>query len=349
MRFNSFIFRVDAGFKYGMGHLSRTLSLAKYLLKEKEVFFIIRTDNENMVNQFVSGKHSYENYPIKYISSDIDIYDELGLLVSEVINKQAFLILDHYDAREDYQLYLKHQNIHWFQFDSHAQWNFYGNLVMHASPGVTEQQYENLRRDKKTKFLLGTKYAVIDDKFKSLHNKVSVRSELKRILISFGAGNDSGAVIKCLSLLNESNLLSSYNFDIAIGEKNNYINEIRSIISEFPTVKLRINERGMDQLMSECDLGIISPGTLSYEAASLGLPMLLIAIATNQNINLKGWQNIAAAISLGQLKNFSENDLCDSIRYLSQNTNILGSMSKNGLESVDGKGCERITESILSI
>ena len=50
MKFNTFLFRVDAGFKYGMGHLSRTLSLAKYLSKERDVFYIIRTDNENMVN-----------------------------------------------------------------------------------------------------------------------------------------------------------------------------------------------------------------------------------------------------------------------------------------------------------
>ena len=220
---------------------------------------------------------------------------------------------------------------------------------MHASPGTTKQQYENLRGDKKTIFLLGTKYAVIDEKFKSLHNKVRARTDLKRILISFGAGNDSGAVINTLSLLNEFNLLSSYYFDIAIGEKNNYINEIESFISQFSTVSLRINEREMGQLMSECDLGILSPGTLSYEAASLGLPMLLIAIASNQNINLKGWQKIGAAISLGQLFDVSKNDLCDSINYLSSNTNILQKMSINGLESVDGLGSERITESILSI
>jgi len=349
MIFKTFILRINAGFKYGMGHLSRTLSLARLLVLEKDIFFIIKTDDENMIKQFVQENNLHEIYSFNYINSETDTSIELEYLVSEINQKQAFLILDHYEAQESYQLYLKQKGIHWFQFDSHALWKFYGDIVMHASPGATPQLYEPLRGNKNTIFLLGPKYAVVNDKFKLLHNTIKPRIHLKRILISFGAGNDSGAIIKCLSLLEKNNLLPLYKFDIAVGNKNHYINEIKSFAKRESTISVRIDEKEMGQLMSDCDLGIIAPGTLSYEAASVGLPMILLAIASNQNINLIGWQNIGAAISLGYLNDFTPEDLSESVNYLHSNLKILESMSKNGLDNVDGKGCERITESILSI
>jgi len=345
------IIRLDAGDYYGFGHLSRCLSLSNELISDFSVILIVKTDDKIKVQKFIecnSNPHDFKQ--TRFLRKDMNINDEISEIVDQVSTTNSFLILDHYSIDESYQLSLNRQNIKWLQFDSHAKQKFYGNLVLHASPGSSYKMYKALISDSNnnTKLLLGTKYSIINRKFLNKRHEVTPRSNLKRVFICFGGGKDKGTTFKCLNML-KNEYLSLLEIAVLISDKNDDIEDIKRIASLNKNITLHINSTEVQNFMADCDLAIIAPGTLSYEAASLGLPMLLITIATNQLINAKGWSLSGCAIDLGSSDDSVKNILNDNIELLIKNPSILSSMSKKCMKSIDGLGAIRVKNEIIKL
>jgi UDP-2,4-diacetamido-2,4,6-trideoxy-beta-L-altropyranose hydrolase len=325
------------------------VTLAEELLMNFEVSFIIRSDDETRIRFFILENL---NSPLKpeiiFLEYNVDINTEINCIEKKVINKDAFLILDHYGIDETYQLALLTKGIRWLQFDSHARQKFYGNIILHASPGVKEAVYRSLLVRNNSKLLLGTQYAIVNKKFLRQRQNIETRKCLRNFFICFGGGNDRGATYTCLKALNER-YFESYNFHIFSSSKNLYFSKIQEFVEKHRNVELKIDATDVERAMAGCDLAIIAPGTLSYESACLGLPMLLITIADNQEINAIGWESIGAAISLGDVGDLSAEILNGEIASLLRNPENLSAMSQSCFQHVDGLGVERVKNELVSI
>jgi UDP-2,4-diacetamido-2,4,6-trideoxy-beta-L-altropyranose hydrolase len=336
------LFRVNAGKKYGLGHLSRCLCLAEELIKTYNISFIIKSDNELKVTKYIHNIfNKNDNIDISYINSSLQNNQDISIIIDEVKSKNAFLIVDHYDAKEEYQKKLFESNINWLQFDSHALINFYATFVLHGSPDATLDKYLPLLINKQTNLLLGTDYSIVSSKFKNNRKQSYENKSIKKIMICFGGGNDNGATYKCLSLLDLKEF-SEIIFFVVISDLNEQKNEILKIASIYPNVVVSINESNVSEQMNKCDLAIISPGTLSYEAACIGLPMVLISIADNQMINATGWLRINAAKYLGAIEELDVNLLNQELVNLNENIEQRIKMYENCKLAVDGNGTSRI-------
>lgn len=338
------VFRLDAGISFGLGHLSRCLTLANEFIGHNMVVFIIKTDNRDRANAFIKVEQNNNLISVIYIDSKTSVEKDIEIILETLAQKPSFLILDHYSINEEYQLKLKNNNIKWLQFDSHAQQNFYADFVLHASPAATCQLYKPLQKNPNTKFLLGTSYAVINNKFRNIRDVTNARNQLRKILICFGGGDDRGATLKCLRFL-ETAVCENISIDIVTGNKD--FKEIENITKKWNNIKLIMDSNNLEEQMANSDLGIIAPGTLSYEAACVGLPMLLITIADNQNINAKGWVDTGCAIGLGTVDNLSSEGLNSSIKELINHPIKLRTMSENGFNQVDGLGALRAKNEII--
>ncbi|SDW74880.1 UDP-2,4-diacetamido-2,4,6-trideoxy-beta-L-altropyranose hydrolase [Aequorivita viscosa] len=340
-------FRIDAGKIFGLGHLSRCLCLANEFSNGFELGFFIKTDNPLTIIQFIEDKLK-EVIPrsLYFFELDIQPTQELKFLINEVKKQNAFLIIDHYTADEKYQKELYENNVKWLQFDSHAKVKLYSDFVLHGSPNATEELYRPLIV-KNTKMLFGPKYAIVGEQFRRGRENVEVRKSVNEIFISFGGGNDKGALLKCISDL-DSSFLKNISLNIVTSELNPSINEIKGWVSKSKNVTLFINTNKVFEIMARCDLAILTPGTLSYEASCMGLPMLLISTADNQDINASGWERIGAARYLGKIEYLDKNIFNASIRNVIENTDLLNSMSECSFDAVDGKGAERTAKIIKS-
>ena len=67
-------------------------------------------------------------------------------------------------------------------------------------------------------------------------------------------------------------------------------------------IKIYENPKKISNILIRADLAIISGGTIAYECASLGIPMLISAIADNQINTSKYWHNSSAGIYLGLIE-----------------------------------------------
>jgi|SRR5690554_647792 len=334
------IIRLDAGSFYGLGHLSRCISI----INEANVgrfLFLIKTDNEIVILDFLE-KNFKNPFEVFFFTDDLTVDDEIKLILFHY-KSGDLLIIDHYKADEDYQKKLFDKDVEWLQLDSHAKINFYAKWVMHGSPGATKELYKPLRKNKETEFLLGPKYCIIKDKVLNLANSRRTRNSLSKVVICFGGGDDREATIKCIESIDFESLGYYIKFRISISSYNKDYNKILSYQTR-GFIEL-IEPEDLHLYMKDADLVLAAPGMISYEAAFLGLPMILITIADNQLINANAWEKYGCAINIGTVQDTHLN-LNIVLSQLYKSPEKLQSMSENCLKLVDGKGVKRIIKKI---
>jgi UDP-2,4-diacetamido-2,4,6-trideoxy-beta-L-altropyranose hydrolase len=278
--------RCNAGEKYGMGHLARSLSICKELIEDGYRFiFLIKSDRQSVVEEYLRKFNI--NSSIFWIKDSSPILKDLEYILKLYRkNNCKFLILDHYNISVNYQKIILSNEINWLQFDSYANQKMYADIVLHASPGADIEKYEKLRARKETLFLLGPKFAAIDSNFGKLRKKVKIRRKIKKIFLCFGGIDPRGITIKIIQLINKE-ILNKFMLFIAINSRSSQIKHLKETVKELDNIKLLIDEVNIASYMAECDLALISSGVLSYEATCLGLPLVVITILDNQSLNYR--------------------------------------------------------------
>lgn len=335
------LFRVNAGLNVGLGHISRCMQIARKMARCYPISFMVNTDSKEIVENFI--RDIANNLPLNnliYVNKDND----LSVIIDYYHHYHSFLVLDHYDVDEEYQLILKRAGMHWLQLDSHAAQLFYGDFVQHGSPGATEELYANLHGNKETKFLLGPQYVIVNEELTELHNSSKVRETIRKVFVSFGGGYAKGALLKYLSVLVQS--FPSLEFCVALRANHPDLLSLKHIEKDFPNVTLYIDSNYVYQLMCQCDVAILASGGMSYEAATVGLPSILIALEDNQFVNLKGCSDLGISVSLGTIDLVPPNTVVNTLMMLKNNTELLSRMSKVALHHFDGKGVNRIVSVI---
>lgn len=335
------LFRLDAGYIFGMGHLSRCISLANSFSHNYNISFWIKTDAPKKVEAFLKGRFKHKKLNILFLNPKISKEKDLKDIITYCAGKNVFLILDHYSLDDSYQKAIADAGIKFLLFDSHGNSNFYADAILHASPSATHEAYKPLQKNPNALLLLGTTYAIMDSGFSKAREGSQIRKSLKNILLCMGGGSDKGASLKILQFL-EKFSLNDMNIEVIAGSNHPDFFAIQSLCAKLPNFIHIPGTQEMPKYMSKADLGIIAPGTLSYEAACMGLPMLLCVIADNQNMNAYGWEQLNCAINMGEIEKLQKDDLISYIRILQDNPTKLQKMSELGIRAVDGKGAARV-------
>ncbi len=334
------LFRVNAGQNVGYGHVVRCLQIARELENDYLISFCVYTEKRDDVEKFFfEAKSEINIHKIIYVQHK---EDDLDILIDYIQKNNAFLVLDHYDVDEQYQLYLKEKGVHWLQLDSHAAQKFYGDVVQHGSPGATEKLYAPLHGSPDTTFLLGTKYVIVNKELRDLHRKVKPRNDIHKVFVSFGGGYAKGALLKYIEPVGKA--FPELEFEVVLRGSHPDLDGLRQIEKENNNIHLYINYGAVYQLMCECDLAILAPGGMSYEAATVGLPAILIAIEDNQLVNLKGCSDLGISKSLGLIDNVNPQDVVKALYEISNTPGKLNNMSSTALRVFNGMGVERIAE-----
>lgn len=339
------VIRCDAGLKYGLGHLSRCITLAE-VFPFISITLILRSDNQPLIHSFIESRNINKfSLELLFLSLNTSQKNELELIKLKLDKNNSLLILDHYEIDEGYQEFLLWSGIQWLQFDSHAKTSLYANWILHGSSAATHKMYQPLIKNSGSKLLVGSDYAIIKSEVRELRELAKEREGLKQIIICFGGGNDYGATLKVLNSLN-SELLSGVKVKISVKGSDSYMNSIRGTAYQFSSFEI-IHPNDLAKTMLSSDLAIISPGMISYEAACLGLPMLLITTADNQQINAQGWQDNDCAIFLGSLNDLNETSINSELTHLMSTVDSLTKLSKNCLKCIDGQGVFRVKNTVL--
>ena len=173
------VFRLNAGKRAGLGHLTRCIALSQAFVGERvKILFIVKTDDKLRIKNFLKIEAPFI-VNLTFIKFNISISEEIKILVKECKSISSFLIIDHYDHNLDYQKALKLNKILWAQFDFKSDSLILANIIINANISALIKSYTNIT-DKNSILCVGPKFALIREKFK----KKPIHKERNKILIS---------------------------------------------------------------------------------------------------------------------------------------------------------------------
>jgi UDP-N-acetylglucosamine:LPS N-acetylglucosamine transferase len=94
-----------------------------------------------------------------------------------------------------------------------------------------------------------------------------------------------------------------------------------------------------DQVRGHFDQGLL---------AAVGLPMLLMRMADNQQMNIEGWTRLGAGLDLDDAAHLAPERLQRRLQSLFADGHLLNRLSQQAYRAVDGLGAQRLAQ-VLSI
>lgn len=326
--------RADGGAKIGMGHIMRTLVLAKELAKTNDVFYICRV-NKSFSNIYKPGidKIKKEGFAVITINEN-NILEELSEIHADI------LITDSYDIDERYFNETKKMFKHTVYIDDMNLYYFNTDILINQNIYAEDLQY---RVNDNTKLLLGTKYTMLRKEFRNAPEKI-IKENVEDILITVGGADPNNVTGRILSYIDELN----YNFHVVVGPSFCTISELKEYEKKNKNIKLYLNA-DLFELMQKCDLAISACGSTLYELSICGLPVLGIVIAENQmNIANKS-HSLGLINNLGWYEQIYKDTFLFQLQEIINNKDMRMRMSKLGRNSVDSNGVQKINNTIESL
>lgn len=192
--------------------------------------------------------------------------------------------------------------------------------------------------------LLGPRYALLREEFRTLRERVKVRTgDVKKILVFFGGVDADNYTSFAMQALVE--LDSKQQVDVVIGAQHPNLEQIKQACINHGFI-CHIQTTRMGELMAEADLAIGAGGSASWERCCLGLPGLLVAVAGNQIDIVKALASVGAchyveekdAVNLSSVKHLINELLVAPDQVLS--------ISQQAFSLVDGLGVKRVSETL---
>ncbi|WP_090089755.1 UDP-2,4-diacetamido-2,4,6-trideoxy-beta-L-altropyranose hydrolase [Clostridium uliginosum] len=327
-----FAIRADGGSKIGMGHIMRTLVLAKELAKTNDVFYICKVNNP------LSDKYKPGIDKIKAEGFDVICINENNILEElEKINADC-LITDSYDVDENYFMQTKHLFYKTGYFDDMNLYYFDVDFIINQNINAEDFKY-NVNND--TKLMLGCKYLMLREEFRNVLKK-HTHKKVHNIMITVGGADPSNITGEILSWVKDL----EYTFHVVIGPSFNSEYKLEKLRNE--KVKLYYNA-DMYQIMKKCDMAISGCGSTLYELAVCGVPTIGIVIADNQKAIACRMHEKEIIINAGICNQLEKYSFTEHIENMSNNYNLRKNMSLKGSELIDNKGIGRILSIIESI
>ena len=267
------LFRADASFRIGTGHIMRDLVLAEQYPNSKIIF----------ATQELEGNLNYKIIESGYevVTVDSNSINEVNKLIKKY--DIDMLVIDHYGINYDYEKALKEENssLTILSFDDTYEKHYCDILLNHNVFGDVSK-YENLVPST-CKVRCGKEYTLLRNEFIVAKKKVIRSTKQKRcvfnIFIAMGGADHSNINIKILKVLQK---FPNIHIHLVTTTSNQHLLELKQYINLLDNITLYVNTNKIAQLMSEANFAIITPSVTINEVLYLEIPFIAIKTADNQ-------------------------------------------------------------------
>lgn len=359
----SVCFRVDASESIGLGHMMRCLTLADELKKNGyHILFLCKE-----ITKKLSEKIRFKGYDISFLESDF--IDKVNVTKGfqsiqfdqDIDGKKSLkalwgqewdlLVVDHYGLDCRWEKEVRPVARCLMVIDDLANRKHECDILLDQSAQRKVQEYRQLVPSN-CLILTGSNYALLRSEFQNLRRQYLNRQlkkepSLKKILISLGGGDQTNHIVAILNGLSQSVSSLTCSVIVIVGESN--MDKIKSSTQGLDiSVDLRQFSDDMASLLLESDLVIGAAGTSAWERCCLGVPSIVLVLASNQLDNAKALLDRKAAIIIPSLNQIEEK-LTKVIEELIQFPDQLKKLAHAASQLVDGKGVVLVERKIKSI
>jgi UDP-2,4-diacetamido-2,4,6-trideoxy-beta-L-altropyranose hydrolase len=359
------VFRVDSSVQMGSGHVMRCLTLAEEVRQHgMEPVFISRDLPGNMCT--VIENRGFEVYRLPLNPSGAKPITE-GPLHAHWLEESWDM-----DAEQTIQILKHKQRIDWVVVDHYAldeQWEKrirpYTEQIM-VIDDLADRSHDcdvlldqNLNENMETRYdtilpnhcvkLLGPLYALLRGEFREARERNCKRDgTVRRIFVFFGGSdptNETSKAIQALFKIDKPEIM----VDVVVGKANPHKEHIRHLCSLRPKTNYHCQVNNIANLMAEADLAIGAAGTTTWERCAVGLPALMISVASNQEKIAEQAHKHQIGYYLGKSEQITSADIHSHLQYVLKRPELLKQMSQSAFQTVDGQGAWRVTNTMMKM
>lgn len=323
-----------------MGHVMRCLTLADALKRhDVDSVFLHRDLPGNLAS--VIRERGFE---VRLLDASADDASATAAVLGVLEQKPSWLVVDHYQLDRKWEASVR---------------SFVGNVMVIDDLADREHDCallldQNLVAGMETRYdgkvpesatlLLGPRYAVLDSAYAEHHERARVRSgPVRRVLAFFGGGDNTALTLRAVEAFVEiaRDDITFHLVVAGVGAK-----AIREKLEGRGNIQLHGRVPTLIPLIESADLFIGASGSTSWERLCLGLPSIIVTIAENQ-------RPIAAELERhGLVRWVGDANEASKAAIQAALEDVIGSgidaeWSRACLDVVDGKGVERVCESML--
>jgi UDP-2,4-diacetamido-2,4,6-trideoxy-beta-L-altropyranose hydrolase len=296
--------RVDASLSIGTGHVMRCLNLANSLKnKGCHCVFITKKHPGNLIEEIKASNFDIFVLDTQTVHSGTYIRNETDWLdgnqeddasqAIELCHVNEFIpdiiIVDHYAIDSIWEDAFKYSypNVKLIIIDDLCNRNHSCDMIIDSTLERQQIDYKDFVPDN-CQYLLGTQYALLRHEFELLRcEAVKKRSKEiaspMKVLITMGGVDMDNITSKILSNLEQINSKDIDVITVILGANCPNIDSIKEYIKfSKHKIDIQINIKNMPEVMLDHDAAIGALGSTTWERATLGLPTINIAIASNQ-------------------------------------------------------------------
>jgi glutamate-1-semialdehyde 2,1-aminomutase/spore coat polysaccharide biosynthesis protein SpsF len=340
------VFRFEADKKIGVGHAMRSNAFASLLdqlgwrvfwaLSESSSAFLKESTPPGAVIDVTHGSAE----------------EQASAIFKACGGSCELLVVDHYGATVGLEQAMAKGGATVAVFDDLIDAQSDADVIVNPAPDIVPEAYRAIARPE-TRFLLGPENALLRAQFTAARPNVAARIaakyKIERILIAFGGTdpvNGTGIALRALEKADISRI------DVMLGAKAAYLDAVREQATRMGhRVHLMLDVAEVAEIMAKADLVIGTPGTGTWERACLGLPSLLVVIASNQRLNAETVAARGAALLCGTLTASTEDKIVAGLRAnldrLRNDPDLYRCMHEAARALSDGRGALRLAAAIV--
>lgn len=329
-------FRADASSRVGVGHVMRSLTLAAAVRARGHAAVL----------------HSADLHPVlaeraRRLGVDVEAVRSAPRSVEDAIElaarPAAAVWIDGYEFDLAYMSALGGGGSLLAAIDDGCEGALHGvSLVLNPNPSATRARYADLHG---VRLLLGLRFALIRDDVLQHRRRRLTPGHLRRVVVSMGGADPQGLTPRLVGAL-----ARRLGDDVAVGATVGVDNlrhaEVRSAIAAAGSQCREVQPDELASALAGADLAVLAAGTTLWEAAALGVPVVSVVTADNQQGLLdwragRCWTDVCDARLPGGVDEAVERAVAlgaDPVRR--------HEMSRRGKRLVDGRGAARAAEAL---
>jgi spore coat polysaccharide biosynthesis predicted glycosyltransferase SpsG len=267
----------DGSVAMGLGHVYRSIALAKLLRDQAEVTFL--TASEAAVQATI------QDSGFEVLHADGPYEPHL-----KDLPKPDVIVVDKLAVEETLAMRVKRTpGMRLAIFGNVSAANRHADVVVNAIIGTKFRNSRRLDPETGTLYLEGPRFVVLREEFYARRGTYRHKGALERVLLIFGGTDPSNLTCRAVKLLLTSGL--QCRVTACVGGLFSHLDELDRLrdwaMSRAHTLEVVRDSAAVSELMTAHDFVVTSPGNALFEAFSLGVPALAFCQNPSQHAIFK--------------------------------------------------------------
>ncbi len=333
------VFRVDGHNQMGMGHIMRSVYLAQ-TLKDVYGYSVCFLTKDHPPAIEMLKRWGMEYFPLP---SEGAAETEIRSVASMVSQLGAEVVV--FDLRpgasREYVSFIRSLGVRTVVVDDMGEGRLAADLVFYpAAPEARVADWNGFNG----RWYEGPQYAIMRPSFKELRAD-KLRTEPPRVLVSMGGSDPKMMTIQALEALDSMD--SDVSITVVLGPAFQGDERLDSfLLNARRQYEILRSPNDMASLFAKADIAIISMGITLYEAATLGVPALIMCPTEKHDEEAKAIEEYGTFVNLGYHADLSNRDIAAVLNQLLSDQEKWLDMSRRGMALVDGCGAQRVANII---